>query len=124
MKGLAVRKQSLAVATLVALACTACSGEPTDPYAADTEPFKALPKTIEFRKWLDEQGEPWKGITKVSSTAPDAATIRVNEPYDNEEGAERLIRLWGEYSGTNPSDLNVSIFDNDTGFIYANSVAD
>jgi len=121
----AVRRKFGAVAVLVILACAGCSqNEPADPYATDTEPFVALPKTIEFRKWLDGHGEPWKGVTKVDSSAPDAATIRVNAPYDSEKGADRLVRLWGEYKGVDPSDLNVSVFDNETGHIYVNHVAD
>ncbi|MET8023329.1 hypothetical protein [Streptomyces avermitilis] len=120
-----MRKQFIAAVTLVIIACAGCSeSEPADPYAADTEPFVALPKTIEFRKWLDGQGEQWKGVTKVDSSAPDTAMFRVNSPYDNEDGAERLIRLWSEYTGVSPSDLNSSVFDNDTGHIYVNYVAD
>jgi hypothetical protein len=119
-----VRRRSGAVIALIILVCAGCSEKkPVDPYAADTEPFVALPKTIEFRKWLDDHGESWKGVTKVDSSAPDAATIRVNSPYDNEDGAERLVHLWGKYVGVSPSHLNVSIFDNDTGQIYVNYVA-
>jgi hypothetical protein len=119
-----VRRRFSAVIGLMILACAGCSEkEPVDPYAADTEPFKALPKTIEFRKWLDDHGESWKGVTKVDSSVPDAATIRVNAPYDNEDGADRLVHLWGQYVGVDPSDLNVSIFDNDSGRIYVNYVA-
>ncbi|MEU1710932.1 hypothetical protein ABZ478_37540 [Streptomyces sp. NPDC005706] len=119
-----MRKIFGAAVVLLTLACTGCSeNKPADPYAADTEPFVALPKTIEFRKWLDEHGKPWKGVTKVDSSTPDAATIRVNAPYDNENGAEQLIHLWGKYVGVNPSDLTVSVFDNDTGQIYVNYVA-